>query len=68
MALTVSITIGAISVMAESDAPYPDAAQDLTNRVRELINEAVGQCHTAGWNPMLNIEEVQAITDWDDDA
>lgn len=68
MGLSVSVTIGAISVMAESDAPYPDAAQDLTNRVRELLHDAVEQCHSAGWNPMTNTEEIQALTDWDEDA
>lgn len=52
--LKISADIGWVSVSIQTDGAYPDIADDLTNRAKNLLQEAVTQCWEAGWDPMTD--------------
>lgn len=59
--LNIIVEIGSIVVSVETDSAYPDIADDLTNRAKTLINEAVEQCALSGWNPIISAEPTEEI-------
>mgnify|MGYP003346779282 FL=1 len=55
-----SVNIGGVTVSIETDVPYPDVANDLTNRAAELMKQTLAEVRTSGWTPF-------DIIDVDDD-
>lgn len=54
----VVIQIGQLEVRCETDKMYPDAAQDVTNRAREALRDAVTLARKANWVP-VDVEVVE---------
>lgn len=71
MAIRVEAAIGQLYVAASIDSPYPDAAHDLTGRVKDLLATAVEQAVMADWDPTLPSapieEEEEALIGEDED-
>lgn len=52
-----SVSIGGVLVAIETDVPYPDVANDLTNRAAELMKQTLAEVKTAGWTPFDVLED-----------
>lgn len=59
-----TVELGQIKICCETNLPYPDAAQDVTNRAHQLLTEAVFRVREAGWMPF----EVEIIESDDDET
>lgn len=57
--LKICAEIGWVKVTVKTDSAYPDIADDLTNRARYLLSQAVTECYESGWNPMVDEKSVE---------
>lgn len=64
MSTYVFLTLGAITVGIDSEASYPDAMDDITNRAKSLLHEGLEYCKEYGIDPML---EGSFVPDGEDD-
>ena len=61
------VSLGALTVGIDSDANYPDAIDDITNRTKNLLNEALEMCKEKGLDPLAEYATVPDFDDYNDE-
>lgn len=60
----VVVRMGEFEVRLETDGTYPDCANDVTNRAKDLLKTSVAEVKAAGWSPLeIELEDDEEDSD-----